>query len=163
MDWKTLYLEPNGRIGQSDFWIGTAIMIAVSVVLGWIPVIGQIIQLALIYAGICVMSKRLHDFGKSGWLAAVPYGLLAIAIVVSLLAGFGMLAAAGAANYGDSAAGVGAIMAAGTIGLVWIIAGLACLAFWLWVGLTKGDPGENQYGPPPRKLIGGDAPSTPAA
>jgi uncharacterized membrane protein YhaH (DUF805 family) len=158
MDWKALYLDANGRIGQKDFWIGLAIIVAVWVVCSFIPLLGQIVQLVLIYAGVCVMSKRLHDMGKTGWLAAVPYGLLAVAMVLTLVTVIGAMTAAGLSqNTGDAAVGVGAAAAVGMAGLVMLLAGLVGLGFVLWVGLTKGDPTDNQYGPPPRSLIGGDA------
>jgi uncharacterized membrane protein YhaH (DUF805 family) len=159
MDWKKLFLDANGRIGQKDFWIGFLILFVANIVLNFIPVVGQIAQLVLIYAGICLMSKRLHDMGKSGWLAAVPYGLMAIAMVLTILTVFGVMAASGAGQYGAPAAGMGAVAAAGMAGMVMIVAGLVSLAFLLWVGLSKGNPGDNQYGPAPTPLIGGATPA----
>lgn len=156
MDWKTLFLDAKGRIGQSDFWIGFAILFVAGIVLGMIPVIKQFAGLILLFPWICVYSKRLHDFGKTGWLVLVPIGVVFVAIIIAIMTG-GMAMLAGGANNA-----AGAMAGLGTMGLVMIVALLICLAFLLWVGLTKGDPGDNQYGPPPRKLIGGDTSSTPA-
>src|SRR5690242_19896978 len=102
MDWKTLYFDANGRIGQRDFWLGYLILIGVSVIVGFIPVIGQIAQLVLTWAGVCLMSKRLHDFGKTGWLAAVPYAIGIVAMLLMLMSTFGLMAAGSAAGAGDA-------------------------------------------------------------
>ena len=87
LDWKTLFLDANGRIGQKDYWIGIIILFAAGVVLSWIPLIGTLVSIASIYFGVCVSSKRLHDMGKSGWLAAIPYGVTALIAAVIIVAG----------------------------------------------------------------------------
>ena len=145
MNWQNLFLSANGRIGQKDFWIGFLILFVAGIVLGMIPFLGMIIGLALIYPNVCIFSKRLHDFGKTGWLAAVPYAIFAVVMVVSMIAG-------GAAFFGaasGTAAGAGGAMAAmGTMGLLFLLGFAAYIGFVLWVGLSKGDPGTNQYGAP---------------
>jgi uncharacterized membrane protein YhaH (DUF805 family) len=82
-------------------------------------------------------------------------------ILMMVIGGAGMMTSMmGGANNAMAAGGLMAGM--GTAMLIGLLILVACIAFVLWVGLTKGDPGENQYGPPPRSLVGGDAPSTPA-
>ena len=156
MDWKKLYLEANGRIGQKDFWIGWLILFVVGIVLGMVlagmPQISGIVGLLLIYPGVCLFSKRLHDFGKSGWLAAIPYGISGIVQVLGLLAAFGIATGMGS---GNAAMTGGAMAGLAGLGLFFLCAFIVLIAFLLWVGLSKGDPGENQYGPPPTPLIGG--------
>ena len=152
MNWQSLFLSANGRIGQKDFWIAWLILFVAGIVLGMIPFLGFIISLALIYPNVCIFSKRLHDFGKTGWLAAVPYGILLVAGVIAGVTG-------GAAMFGamsGNAAGASAAMAGlGMSMLVFVLAGLACIGFLLWVGLTKGDPAPNQYGAPQPSMFGG--------
>lgn len=145
-DWKTLFLEPNGRIGQKDYWIGVGILFAAGLVLGWIPLIGTLVSLASIYFGICVSSKRLHDMGKSGWLAAIPYGVTALAVVLSAMTFIGGMMSAG---YGDD---FGAMAGMGGAVSLWGLAFLVNLGFLIWLGVTAGQPGDNLYGPPPRPL-----------
>ena len=49
----------------------------VGVTLHWLT--GWFVYPALIYAGACVLSKRLHDRGKSGWWAAlILFALVAV-------------------------------------------------------------------------------------
>ncbi|WP_428152485.1 DUF805 domain-containing protein [Brevundimonas sp.] len=146
IDWKTLFLEANGRIGQKDYWIGVGILFAAGLVLGWIPAIGTVVSLASIYFGICVSSKRLHDMGKSGWLAAIPYGVTALAVVLSAMTFIGGIVSTG---YGND---FGALAGMGAAGGVWALAFLVNLGFLIWLGVTTGQPGDNLYGPPPRPL-----------
>ena len=144
-DWRTLFLEGSGRIGQRDFWIGFAILFVAGLIIGMIPIIGALIGLLLIYPWVCLYAKRLHDFGKSGWLVLIPVGLQLLAMLFGLMAVFGGMIGA-ASSYGDPGmAMLGGVGAAGALGLLSLI---ATIAFVLWVGLTKGDPGDNAYGPP---------------
>lgn len=160
MDWKTIYLTSNGRMGQRDFWIAWAILFVAALVASMVPVIGHLITLVLIYPFVCIAAKRLHDFGRSGWLAAVPYVVAFAAAVVGGVMG-GMAMMLGALG-GRGAAGAAAVGGFGLMVLLMSLAALAGLAFLLWVGLTRGDPQPNAYGPPPEPLFGG-APTTPTA
>lgn len=146
LDWRKLFFDASGRIVQRDYWIGFGIVFAASLILGWIPLFGLIVSLAAAYAGICVSSKRLHDMGRSGWLAAVPYGVF---VAVTLLSGASLAGMMGAASY-DSGLGVAA--GAGFLGLLWIAAVIVNLGFVIWLGVTAGQPDENAYGPPPTPL-----------
>jgi len=146
IDWKTLFLEANGRIGQKDYWIGVGILFAAGLVLGWLPLIGTVVSLASIYFGVCVSSKRLHDMGKSGWLAAIPYGVTALAVVLSAMTFIGGIVSTG---YGND---FGALAGMGAAGSVWALAFIVNLGFLIWLGVTAGQPGDNLYGPPPRPL-----------
>ena len=151
MDWKFLFLDSNGRIGRKDFWIGFLILFVAGFVLGLIPVLGVLISIALIYPQVCLYAKRLHDFGKSGWLAAVPYAAAAIFLVVTFLTvGVSALAAGGGADFGAGAAG-----GLWLVGLLAIIVGLGSLAFLRWVGLSRSDPGTNRYGAPQGSAVAG--------
>jgi uncharacterized membrane protein YhaH (DUF805 family) len=65
--------------------IGCAVLIAVAAIYeAWAPatlhwLTGWAIYPALLYGGACVLSKRLHDRGRSGWWAAlVLFALVAV-------------------------------------------------------------------------------------
>ncbi len=146
-DWRTLFLNASGRIGRKDYWIGIAALFVANVVLGWLPLIGFIVSLASIYGGVCVASKRLHDMGKTGWLAAVPYGVYAVALVFSAMAFIGgIVSTASYDNDFGVLTGLG-----GAMGL-WGLALLINFAFVVWLGVTEGDRADNAYGPPPQPL-----------
>ncbi|HEY2659637.1 MAG TPA: DUF805 domain-containing protein [Caulobacteraceae bacterium] len=84
IDWRELFLSSHGRLARTPFLFGAGVLIgalllyegAFGVVAHWAT--GWIVYPAAIYAGACVLSKRLHDRGKSGWWAALI--LLAMAV-----------------------------------------------------------------------------------
>jgi uncharacterized membrane protein YhaH (DUF805 family) len=141
MDWQSLFLSSNGRIGRQTFWIGFAIVFVSSIVLNMVPVLGQLAALALLWPQVCIHAKRLHDMGYSGWLMLIPFG-------VSVLAAGFAVATGGAAMFsGTGYEALGAAM--GAVLLAFAVAFLVGLGFLLWVGLTPSQPGDNRFGPPP--------------
>ena len=157
MDWKALFLTSSGRLGQKDFWIAFLILVVANIVAGLIPLLGQLVALALIFPMVCITAKRLHDFGKSGWLAAVPYVIGAVILVVGgVLGGMGLMLGG---LFGDGAGAAAALGGLGVIALMSFLAFAASLAFLLWVGLSRSDPEPNAYGPPPAAMFGGASPT----
>lgn len=84
-DWGALLLSADGRIARAPFLIVAATLLGlaaiyeavVGVTLHWLT--GWFVYPALIYSGACVLSKRLHDRGKSGWWAAlILFALVAV-------------------------------------------------------------------------------------
>lgn len=79
VDWGTLLFSASGRLSRTPFLIAAAILFGIAVVyeavvgdtvtLHWLT--GWFVYPALFYCGACVLSKRLHDRGRSGWIAAV--------------------------------------------------------------------------------------------
>lgn len=145
MDWKTLFLSAEGRIGRRDFWIGFAIILVASFVLGLIPFLGAILGLLLIWPQICVHAKRLHDMGQTAWLMLIPTVFSLAAVTVMVMVG-GVAALSGDA----SAIHGGAMM---IVGLALLLSFLVGLAFLLWVGLSASQPGDNRFGPPALPLV----------
>jgi uncharacterized membrane protein YhaH (DUF805 family) len=76
IDWKTLFVTADGRLGRTPFWIAAAILVTfvvfyeavASSALHWTT--GWIVYPAVLFLATCVLSKRLHDRGRSGWYAA---------------------------------------------------------------------------------------------
>ena len=147
-DWQKLLFSFEGRTRRSHFWIGWLICLGVGVVAGWIPLLGGLISLALIWPNLAISVKRLHDMGKSGWLVAIPW-------VVSIVGGIAAISIMGVSAFANASgleAGYpAAIMAllGPAIGLLAVI-GLVCLGFLLWIGLTEGQSGDNRFGPNPK-------------
>lgn len=145
IDWKDHFLAAKGRIGRRDFWIGAVALIVVGVIAGMIPVIGPLASLALLLPWTCLMAKRLHDFGRSGWLVLVP------AVPTALSSGLALVAALAISN----AATLGLAFGLGGVALtVASVSALIGLGFLLWVGLTAGDPRPNRFGAPVESAIG---------
>ena len=83
--WTDLFWTASGRLARTPFLIACAVLIALAAVyeawvgptLHWLT--GWLVYPALLYSGACVLSKRLHDRGRSGWWAAlVLFALVAV-------------------------------------------------------------------------------------
>jgi uncharacterized membrane protein YhaH (DUF805 family) len=149
-DWQKLLFSFEGRTRRSHFWIGWLICLGVGVVAGWIPVLGGLISLALIWPNLAIAVKRLHDMGQSGWLVAIPW----VVSVVGTIAAFSMIGItaftnAAALDEGDPLA-IMALLgpALGLFGLLMLVN----LGFLLWIGLSDGRSGDNRFGPNPKGL-----------
>jgi uncharacterized membrane protein YhaH (DUF805 family) len=44
----------EGAISRRTFWIGAAVLIVASLVLGWIPYLGMLVSFALLYPWTCL-------------------------------------------------------------------------------------------------------------
>lgn len=148
LDWQKLLFSFEGRTRRSHFWIGWLICLGAGVVAGWIPVIGFVLSIALIWPNLAIAVKRLHDMGKPGWLAAIPWGVCIVGGVIAFsMMGVTAFSNAAALEDGDPAAIMALLGPA--MGLVAVI-GLVCLGFLLWIGLSGSQPGDNRYGPNPK-------------
>ena len=165
MSWKDLFLSANGRVGQGAFWIGFLILVGAWVVSHLFLVLAPVIWLALLYPWVCLFAKRLHDFGRSGWLILVPFVVAVVAVTCAFV--FGGIGAMGtiwtiATEGEEPSAWATAISGMGAMLGFLAVAGLVKVAFILWVGLSKGADGPNAYGPPAGPL-GAAPPAAPAA
>ncbi len=156
MNWQTLYLSADGRIRRKEFWIGALILMIVWVLSPLFHVLAPMIWLALLYPWICVFSKRLHDFGKSGFLILLPFAVGALALMAAVIVGGigGIGALITAANGGSEPSSWAVVFGALGVALSFLaVAALVKFVFVLWVGLSPGDRGENRYGPPPEAAV----------
>ncbi len=98
------YADGKGRAGKAEFWWFVLFTFVVAFIAGFfdamlfgtdfegnvVPILTGVVSLALIAPAISVASRRLHDAGQSGWLAAlmvIPYLGFIWAIVVGLMPG----------------------------------------------------------------------------
>lgn len=133
--WIKLFTSPSGRISRKQFWLhGVLPIVVANVVLAWIPVIGQLIALALLWGSICIGFKRFHDVGYPGWYSLIYLIPMVLAGVIATL---GMVLL--------SLIGIAWLLAEILLGLSFLI-GLAQLIF---VYIKVGQEGSNEYGPDP--------------
>ncbi len=79
-----LLLSSTGRLSRATFLIAAAVLLVLAVVyeavfgatLHWLT--GWFAYPALLFSSACILSKRLHDRGRSGWWAAL--------IIIALIA-----------------------------------------------------------------------------
>jgi uncharacterized membrane protein YhaH (DUF805 family) len=130
--WITLFTSPVGRISRRQFWLHGVLPIAIcGLVFGWIPLLGFLLSLALIWGGICISFKRFHDLGYAGWwslLTVVP-----VVLAVSFTAG-SFLGLRGMWLWAQA---------------FWLLALIVWLVQMALVYLRAGQHGRNQYGPDP--------------
>lgn len=147
-DFKTAMFSFQGRMRRQHFWIGWLICLGIGVVAGWIPFIGILLSIALIWPNLAITVKRLHDMGQSGWLAAIPF----VGGIVGFIAIFATVGVAMMTNYtaiqNEDPAAVFAMVgpAIGVIGILCLLQ----LGFLLWIGVTDSQRGDNRFGPNPK-------------
>ena len=162
---------PMGRTRPRTFWLWLAVLAALTVVFEWglrlnppgggVRFWGYLIAFTMMVSGLFgVYGKRLKDFGRSvGWIIFTLVVMCGVMMVFGIMNGAGDYIAEFSkyereavideetkqrlrADYEESLSG-GPIFAMNiSLLLVWIL-------FTLWTGLTKGDAGDNRYGPAP--------------
>jgi uncharacterized membrane protein YhaH (DUF805 family) len=76
-DLRELLLSARGRLGRAPFLAAAAALILLlSLYQSMAPptlhlLTGWVVYPALVFAGACLLSKRLHDRGRSGWWAVL--------------------------------------------------------------------------------------------
>jgi uncharacterized membrane protein YhaH (DUF805 family) len=127
IDWGELFFSADGRAPRTASWIAAGVLLVLGAAydglapptLHWIT--GWFVYPPLFYSGACVLSKRLHDRGRSGWWAA-----LVLAAVVAIWPEPGRA-------FGPLAFLFGLVV-------VWAI---------IELGVMPGEVGANRYGPNP--------------
>lgn len=163
-----LLFSPSGRIGPSAFMQGMIILAVIGAVLSLLPLISLSIGMIGGFAGIillfplfCLLIKRSHDAGRSGWMSLAWFVLL---IIISLIVSQVVMMVFG----GDAAKEMEAAMeeaaASGAVGDIMemtgdlakktaipsALAGLVSTVAGAYIinMLNKSDMDENQYGGP---------------
>ena len=161
MSWQSVFFSSNGRMGPKDFWVAALILFCAWVVSHVLHVLAFFAYLLITYCWICILSKRLHDAGRSGWLNLLPFAVGCAAALIALVLG-GVAAITAMATGGSHADWAVLWGSLGIAAVLFALAGLANLIFLLWVGFGPSDAGENRYGPPPAPWLK-PAPPPPAA
>ena len=77
VDWSELFFNASGRIGRGVFLVTiTGVIAALALydqAIGRIGhlLLGWIVHPLLFFVSACLLSKRFHDTGKSGWRSAI--------------------------------------------------------------------------------------------
>jgi uncharacterized membrane protein YhaH (DUF805 family) len=132
-----------GRSNRKQFWIMIVVVALVAgAVSAVIPATNVSIPLTIVWILIC--GRRLHDFGRTAWWTLIPAGL---AIALGVYATWQLLQPLNTSGIDD----LEKVMARrGAVADALIGAALVVqLGYSLWVGLVKGDPVENRFGPSP--------------
>lgn len=166
MNLTHVLFSPNGRIGQQEYWIGILILIAANIVSNFIPILGFFISLFLIYVGVCIYGKRLHDAGRTAWIHGLVWLINIVIFIIGIVMAGGAIMAAIMNGGGDEAAMMAALGASGGMFAVMGLGLLIWIIYTVWVGIAAGDPGENRFGMPPGQNVAevfAPTPEAPAA
>lgn len=169
MDWKYLLTSFEGRIGRQQWWLGTIVLIVISLILFFVvmPLFGvsmmsgfepaggadamaammrkmaiaQLVMLAIFaFPTTALMKKRLNDRDRPSWMVYLFWAPTVIGVILNLL------------GLGGSVTDVEGV-AVPTTSMLGMIVGLATLVIGIWalveLGIRKGTEGPNQYGPDP--------------
>jgi len=162
----SLLFSPSGRIGSAEFMKGVLILVVIGFVLGALPAISPalamlgILGLVMIWCWIVLWIKRYHDAGKSGWMCLVP---IIVYIIVSVILSMVvqpmfidpefatiMEEAEAAGDVGailEAAMSGGGVTKSGTFILAAIGAAVSYGIAFIFNGMIKSDPDDNQFGP----------------
>jgi uncharacterized membrane protein YhaH (DUF805 family) len=140
----------NGRSSRGEYWIGIALLLLVGIGLAVANISGA--SAAVTFLWILVWARRLHDFGRSGWVILIPMGLMiAVSVAAFALGGDELL---NIMRYTQTNSGEvserGAYFFLALVSAVLLIQG----GFTIWLGARAGEPGSNRFGPPPGRLFG---------
>ena len=143
MNVAQLFFSFTGRVNRAKYWAAIVVFIItalISLTVAYVGeetpalhVLGFVIDIALLIAGLAVGAKRLHDRDKSAWWLLVFYILPSVLLVIGSLMFF---------------YGTGAKSAGGVIGnVVFYALGLGVL-IWAIVelGFLRGTIGANRFG-----------------
>ena len=81
MNYATLFANPTGRTARGPF-VAALLTLLAAFAFYWFLVpgrTGQFALLVMIYPGMVLHARRLHDMGRTGWPVLVPGALLATA------------------------------------------------------------------------------------
>ena len=81
MNYETLFANPAGRTARGPF-VAALLTLLAAFAFYWFLVpgrTGQFALLVMIYPGMVLHARRLHDMGRTGWLVLLPGVLLAAA------------------------------------------------------------------------------------
>jgi uncharacterized membrane protein YhaH (DUF805 family) len=143
------YFSPRGRISRSQYWLRFFLPVfIIGIILRAIAdagggreleILPAIFELLVLWPGIAVLIKRIHDRNKSGSLVWVLYGPMIPAILLLILA----IAVAAA---GNREAAIGLSVGSGVL---WVVVALVSIWFFIEFGCMRGTIGANRFGPDP--------------
>lgn len=149
MTFTQVLFSPNGRITQGQFWAGWAVLVGANIIGSLIPFLNLFVLLGLLYVGICVYGKRLHDMGRSAWIHAIPWGL-GLGFMIAMMASmWPLLMVIGENPDIEPDAQMMMEGGGGTAMIWWLVSLLMWIIYTIWVGASRSQPAENLHGPAP--------------
>ena len=134
----------TGRSRRSEFWWAELALFILMLILCWIPVVGQLVGIAIALVNLSLTFRRLHDTNHSGWWVGVPMILSIIAVII-LVCTLGL-----SALTGDIDAMAGASIGSSLMGiLIYLVAGILQIVVLVFCCMDS-EPTANKYGESPK-------------
>lgn len=141
------YFSAAGRISRSQYWLRFFLPVfIIGFILNLIGLAGQplqslsgLFQIIVLWPGIAVLIKRIHDRNKSGALVWALYGPMIVALIFTIAAVFA------AATDNESAVSTLGIIC----GVFWVITLIIGIWFFIEFLCLRGTIGSNRFGPDP--------------
>ena len=141
------YFSLSGRISRTQYWlrfflpvfaVGFVLNLMETIGVGGARTVSLAFNLLMLWPGVAVLVKRIHDRNKSGALVWLLYVPLLVAIVITIIAIIGSVM-----NGGE--AGVLGFLA----GSLWVLVIGVAIWFFIEFGCMRGTIGPNRFGPDP--------------
>lgn len=133
----------KGRAGRKEYWVWFGLICVLGLIISFLPGEPSNSGLTVVFAGVQI--RRLHDFGRSGWWVAPLLIVPLLVPLAALLLGLQAHSYLPEAEQLTKAEGWAYAAAFGAI---------ACLlAIYVWMGVRRGDVGENRFGSPPASTL----------
>ena len=149
VNWLSFFFSPKGRMSRLAYIAAFAVVLFICVLLfsvfGIVPVLNWTFILVFFYFATCLASKRLHDFGQSGWWASMPFFAVYAFGVLEFCLYFISLGFFGPEIRSDPT--VRLIDRSTDQALGYIL--LSTLLGYAIIALVPGQRSENRFGPPP--------------
>jgi uncharacterized membrane protein YhaH (DUF805 family) len=151
MDFTYLFTSWQGRINRAKWWAGEVILFLIFSITAWIgnqTMIGEIIWIILYLPAYPLAAKRFQDRDKLGETAL--YGYIPSIIAVGLLSFGPVEGNPQTLELPVSGVDVSLNWNTNTLGLIcfFILIGIT-VWFLIELGMLKGTPGPNRFGPDP--------------
>jgi len=157
------YFSAKARISRKQYWLkGLLALYGIWLILYCImlpfaiskntvgtAVFGSLLAiytLVIIWPGLAILIKRIHDRNKSGWLILIPMIPGVLLAIIWSVAIVGVISAAAS----GSQVATGVLVGAGVFTwIVWLISFGISIWFFIEFGCMRGTIGANAYGPDP--------------
>lgn len=155
----TKYATFSGRARRSEYWYFTLFYYMVIWGISLLDFIPGFMALLILFSlivfvpSLSLMTRRLHDVGKSGWLVVINYALEFIVVILVLASiGFENILKVNNSNIESMTENMNVSLSVAAVicGIIVIVYDI----YMLFLTIKDSQYGENKFGPNPKGLDG---------
>jgi len=139
----------KGRSGRKEYWASVGILFVVALGLAALNLNGA--SGVMVFLWLLIWGRRLHDINRSSAWGLLP--IVAALVIAFVAVTFGGRDLLNAVQYSQS--GKGAVSEKGAYAFFGLLAAVLVVqgGFTIWLGVKRGDAGDNKFGPPPNDTL----------